>query len=58
MTIKTGAGEAVADSNGSAPRDDGYVLGVSIPELAEEPAFLSFYFIARLTLEICQVVAA
>ena len=35
MTIKTGAGEAVADSNGSAPRDDGYVLGVGIPELGE-----------------------
>ena len=35
MTIKTRAGEAVADSNGSAPRDDGYVLGVGIPELAE-----------------------
>ena len=34
MTIKTGVGEANADSNSSAPRDDGYVLGVSIPELA------------------------
>ena len=34
MTINTGAEEATADSNGSAPRDGGYVLGASIPELA------------------------
>ena len=42
MTINTGAEEATADSNGSAPRDDGYVLGVSIPELAARTGLSEF----------------
>ena len=42
MTIKTGAGEAVGDSNGSTPHGDGYVLGVGIPELAERTGLSEF----------------
>ena len=42
MTINTRAEEATADSNGSAPRDGGYVLGVSIPELAARTGLSEF----------------
>jgi len=42
VTIKPEAGEATADSNGSAPRDGGYVLGASIPELAARTGLSEF----------------
>ena len=42
MSIKTGVGEATTDNNGSAPRDVGYVLAVSIPELAVRTGLSEF----------------
>jgi len=47
MTIKPEAGKIVTARNGSTQHDDGYALGVSIPQLAVRTGLSEFLLYAQ-----------